>query len=121
MSQYEEDLHLIWGEQVSLLQVKDVTHHYTARKLFKWKAPSKQVLSNVSFSIEEGACLGMIGPSGAGKSTLGKVMLGLERPQSGQIFFKVMIYIKPSNPSGGKSAATFKLFFKTHILPSTRE
>lgn len=88
MSQYEEDLHLIWGEQVSLLQVKDVTHHYTARKLFKWKAPSKQVLSNVSFSIEEGACLGMLGPSGAGKSTLGKVMLGLERPQSGQIFFQ---------------------------------
>ncbi|MDE1455195.1 nickel import ATP-binding protein NikE, partial [Bacillus paralicheniformis] len=44
---------------MSLLQVKDVTHHYTARKLFKWKAPSKQVLSNVSFSIEEGACLGM--------------------------------------------------------------
>ena len=30
----------------------------------------------------------MVGPSGAGKSTLGKVMLGLERPQSGQIFFQ---------------------------------
>ncbi|MBK1702972.1 nickel import ATP-binding protein NikE, partial [Thiococcus pfennigii] len=64
---------------MSLLQVKEVTHHYTARKLFKWKIQSKQVLSNVSFSIEEGACLGMVGPSGAGKSTLGKVMLGLER------------------------------------------
>ena len=101
--------------------MKEVTHHYTARKLFKWKIQSKQVLSNVSFSIEEGACLGMVGPSGAGKSTLGKVMLGLERPQSGQIFFKDMISIKQISQSGGKSAATFKLFFKTPILPSTRE
>ncbi|MCY7843224.1 nickel import ATP-binding protein NikE [Bacillus haynesii] len=73
---------------MSLLQVKEVTHHYTARKLFKSKIQSKQVLSNVSFSIEEGTCLGMLGPSGAGKSTLGKVILGLERPQSGQIFFQ---------------------------------
>ncbi|MEC1750154.1 nickel import ATP-binding protein NikE [Bacillus mojavensis] len=73
---------------MSLLQVKEVSHRYAERSLFKWKFQSKQVLSNVSFSIEKGTCLGLIGPSGAGKSTLGKVLLGLERPQSGQILFQ---------------------------------
>ncbi|MBL3646388.1 nickel import ATP-binding protein NikE [Bacillus sp. RHFS10] len=73
---------------MSLLQVRGVSHCYGARTLFKWQTPSKQVLSDVSFSIEQGTCLGMIGPSGAGKSTLGKVLLGLERPQSGQILFQ---------------------------------
>jgi nickel transport system ATP-binding protein len=73
---------------VSLLQVKEVSHRYAERSLFKWKFQSKQVLSDVSFSIEKGTCLGLIGPSGAGKSTLGKVLLGLERPQSGQILFQ---------------------------------
>ncbi|MDI5791369.1 hypothetical protein PO124_32100 [Bacillus licheniformis] len=32
---------------------------------------------------------------------IGKVMLGLERPQSGQIFFKDMISIKQISQSGG--------------------
>lgn len=73
---------------MSLLQVKEVSHRYAERSLFKWKFQSKQVLSDVSFSIEKGTCLGLIGPSGAGKSTLGKVLLGLERPQSGQILFQ---------------------------------
>ena len=30
----------------------------------------------------------MLGTSGAGKSTLGKVILGLERPQQGQVLFQ---------------------------------
>ncbi|MCI4136515.1 nickel import ATP-binding protein NikE [Bacillus vallismortis] len=73
---------------MSLLQVKEVSHRYAERSLFKWKFQSQQVLSSISFSIEKGTCFGLLGPSGAGKSTLGKVLLGLERPQSGQILFQ---------------------------------
>lgn len=73
---------------MSLLQVNDVSHSYTNRSLFRWNKPSTPVLSNVSFSIEEGNCLGLLGMSGAGKSTLGKIILGLERPQSGQVLFE---------------------------------
>lgn len=50
---------------MSLLQVKEVSHRYAERSLFKWKFQSKQVLSDVSFSIEKGTCLGLIGASGA--------------------------------------------------------
>ncbi len=73
---------------MSLLQVKEVTHSYGSRSIFNWKDRSKKVLSDISLSIEEGTCLGLLGKSGAGKSTLGKVILGLERPQNGQILFQ---------------------------------
>lgn len=49
---------------------------------------SINVLNDISFTIEEGTCLGLIGTSGAGKSTLGKVILGIQRPQQGQVLFQ---------------------------------
>ncbi len=75
---------------MSLLQVKDVSHSYgfEFRTFFKWNNRPKKVLSSISLSIDEGICLGMLGTSGAGKSTLGKVILGLERPQYGQVLFQ---------------------------------
>jgi nickel transport system ATP-binding protein len=73
---------------VSLLQVKNVTHSYGTRSFLNWRDRSKKVLSDISLSIEKGSCLGMLGTSGAGKSTLGKVVLGLERPQFGQVLFQ---------------------------------
>lgn len=75
-------------EQMSLLEVKAVTHSYDSHTFFKWKDRSKKVLTDISFSIEEGECLGLLGTSGAGKSTLGKVILGLERPEQGQVLFQ---------------------------------
>jgi nickel transport system ATP-binding protein len=73
---------------MSLLQVKEVSHSYNSKKLFKWKDQSPKVLNDISFSIEEGTCLGLLGTSGAGKSTLGKVILGIQPPQQGQVFFQ---------------------------------
>ena len=73
---------------MSLLEVKDITHSYGTSRSFWRKQDVKPVLSGVSLSIEEGTCLGLLGSSGAGKSTLGKVILGLEKPQKGQVIFQ---------------------------------
>ena len=43
------------------------------------------VLSNISFTIEEGDILGIIGPNGAGKTTLFSCMLGLLDDYTGTI------------------------------------
>lgn len=43
------------------------------------------VLEDVNLDLEEGDFLGLIGPNGGGKSTLLKVMLGLIRPDRGEI------------------------------------
>ncbi|MGJ9382085.1 nickel import ATP-binding protein NikE [Salipaludibacillus sp. CF4.18] len=71
-----------------LLQVNRVNHSYNSKRFFKWKDQINNALIDISFSIEEGKCLGLLGTSGAGKSTLGKVILGIQRPQQGQILFQ---------------------------------
>ena len=43
------------------------------------------VLENVSLDLKEGDFLGLIGPNGGGKSTLLKVMLGLIKPDRGEV------------------------------------
>ncbi|WP_127532668.1 ABC transporter ATP-binding protein [Paenibacillus kobensis] len=48
----------------------------------------QQVLKNISFHYEQGECLGIIGESGCGKSTLGRLLLGIEKPESGSILLK---------------------------------
>ena len=47
----------------------------------------QQVIKNVSLSLKKGECLGIIGESGSGKSTLGKTLIGLLKPDSGNIIF----------------------------------
>jgi len=43
------------------------------------------LMDNLSFSVPAGAIVGIIGPNGAGKSTLFKMMMGLEKPDSGKV------------------------------------
>src|SRR5215467_16242087 len=45
----------------------------------------RQILDQVSFSIQAGEFTGLIGPNGAGKTTLLRVILGLQRPGSGKV------------------------------------
>ena len=47
---------------------------------------SKQILHDVSFSIDEGKILGFIGPNGAGKTTTIKLLLGLQSIDSGEVY-----------------------------------
>ncbi len=46
----------------------------------------KQILRQVSLTVEEGETLVLIGGSGSGKSTLLRLMIGLIRPDSGEIW-----------------------------------
>lgn len=54
---------------------------------------SNRVLEDVSFFIEEGDFVGIIGPNGSAKSTLIKLMVGLIKPEKGDIY----LFKKPIN------------------------
>jgi len=45
----------------------------------------RQILQNLSFSVQEGECLAMVGPSGSGKSVLFKILNRLVDPSAGLI------------------------------------
>jgi cell division transport system ATP-binding protein len=45
------------------------------------------VLQEVSFEIKEGEFVSIVGKSGAGKTTLVRLILGLEIPTSGEVYF----------------------------------
>ena len=43
----------------------------------------KAAVDHLSFTVEPGRVTGFLGPNGAGKSTTMRLILGLDRPQSG--------------------------------------
>jgi ABC-2 type transport system ATP-binding protein len=45
----------------------------------------KNVIKDVSFSVEQGEIFGLLGPNGAGKTTLIRLLLDIIKPESGEI------------------------------------
>jgi len=50
--------------------------------------PNTAVLQDISFQVKEGEFVSIVGKSGAGKTTLTRLILGLEEPTYGDVFFK---------------------------------
>ena len=57
---------------------------------FKYLNSEYAALNNVSLEIEKGQFVGVLGPSGSGKSTLMDIILGLIKPDIGDILFDNM-------------------------------
>lgn len=57
---------------------------------FKYLNSEYAALNNVSLEIEKGQFVGVLGPSGSGKSTLMDIILGLIKPDIGDILFDDM-------------------------------
>lgn len=55
------------------------------RKRFHNAAGTVNAIDGVSLDIEKGEVFGLVGESGCGKTTLGKIMLGIVKPDSGQV------------------------------------
>ena len=64
--------------------------------------PGVQALSEVSFSVAEGACHALMGENGAGKSTLGKILAGIEVADAGEIRLDGRP-IAPRNPAEARA------------------
>lgn len=59
----------------------------------------QQVLRDITLEIPSGQVLGLLGPNGAGKSTLMKILIGLWKPDSGNVEAPSNIgYLPENNP-----------------------
>lgn len=47
----------------------------------------KEIIKNINLSIDDHKFIAITGPNGGGKSTLAKLIMGIEKPTSGKIFF----------------------------------
>ena len=51
------------------------------------KFGNKEILKDISFTLNDNECLALIGRSGIGKSTLGDIISGITNVDSGEIFY----------------------------------
>jgi NitT/TauT family transport system ATP-binding protein len=63
-----------------LVEIKGVTHAY------RTKAGPLPVLNDLTISIPEGEFCAVVGPSGCGKSTLTRLIAGLMKPDTGEVW-----------------------------------
>ena len=70
---------LWYGVQDIMSEVSGRKYEHQLREDEFWS------VSDISFELRRGECLGLIGPNGAGKSTLLKILNGLIKPDKGRI------------------------------------
>ena len=58
----------------------------------------KTAVDNISFTVEPGTVTGFLGPNGAGKSTTMRMIMGLDKPTSGQVTVNGRPYQELSAP-----------------------
>ncbi|MBN2341111.1 MAG: ABC transporter ATP-binding protein [Deltaproteobacteria bacterium] len=76
------------GKPIS--EAKEVSKSYSARVGLgagSGKQKSVQAVDRASIRIEPGESVGLVGESGCGKSSLGRLLLRLETPTDGQVWF----------------------------------
>lgn len=54
---------------------------------FKHQTAQFKALDEINFDVKQGETVAFVGPSGSGKSTLVKLLVGLYRPQDGEIVY----------------------------------
>ena len=82
-----------------MIEVKNISKRYR-----------NTVLDDISFAAEKGQCIGIIGANGCGKTTLLSIMAGVNKAQSGKIYYnneladrksvfkKYIAYVPQENP-----------------------
>jgi peptide/nickel transport system ATP-binding protein len=70
-----------------LLELTNLVREFpvTSGAILQRRVASVKAVSDVSFSVPAGTTFGLVGESGCGKTTIGKMIVALERPNSGAV------------------------------------
>jgi ATP-binding cassette, subfamily B, bacterial len=69
------------------IAVNDLQRFAFEHVSFQHQSASSPALTGISFAVRRGDTIAFVGPSGAGKTTLVKLLVGLYRPQTGDILY----------------------------------
>ncbi len=97
---------------MSILHATHLVRSYHVRGgLFRAGAAIKAV-DGVSLTLQANRTLGLVGESGSGKTTLARLLLGLERPTSGEVRFKDTPMPKPDSAAWRALRAKMQLVYQ---------
>ena len=57
-------------------------------KHIMFERDNKKILNDINLTIDTGKFIAITGQNGSGKSTLAKIIMGIEKPDSGQVIFE---------------------------------
>lgn len=71
----------------ALLSADNLARTYSVRRGMSGRVTHVRAVDGVTLTIARGETLGLVGESGCGKSTTARLVLGIERPDEGQVSF----------------------------------
>ncbi len=74
-------------KNVPVMEVRNLQKEYYASAGIFQKSVNRAV-GGVSLALRAGETFGVVGESGCGKSTLARLMMGLEKPTAGEVYFR---------------------------------
>lgn len=81
---------------------------------------SEQVLSEVSFAVEQGELVAVVGPSGSGKSSLLNVIAGFLKPSRGEVEISGRVVSSPMHSLPPEKRGIGMVFQSHALLPQLR-
>ncbi len=98
----------------SLLKVEHLVKNFavTAGAILQRKVGDVSAVADVSFTVPKGRTFGMVGESGCGKTTIGRLIVGLERPNSGAIVLEGEDLAKLSSRERRRRSGKIQLMFQ---------
>ncbi|QJU56344.1 ABC transporter ATP-binding protein (plasmid) [Herbiconiux sp. KACC 21604] len=81
------------------IEIREATVTFTTGP--PWAPVKKNAVENVSLTIDEGEMVGLVGPSGSGKTTITRLLLGLQKPKSGQVLMNGRPLMPPRKGTPG--------------------
>jgi peptide/nickel transport system ATP-binding protein len=96
-----------------LLQITNLVKEFPITSgVLQRKVGAVHAVSDVSFSVPAGTTFGLVGESGCGKTTIGKVIVALEKPNSGSVTLDGMDVSKLSGGELRRKRRDLQLMFQ---------
>jgi peptide/nickel transport system ATP-binding protein len=103
-----------------ILQLNRVSRRYSTRQGLFGRGLIVHAVDDVSLSVQDGTTVGLVGESGSGKSTTGRMALGIERPDDGEVLMHGQLIPRAGSPAWRKMRANMQLIYQDPLAALDR-